>query len=371
MLNFDFIRDFEFKRSLESDSQELTSVLKEKAWKSVLVLAGSIVEAILVDYLIALKPQDKKAYFKKELGKIIDECYNEKIISEKTYKLSEVIRYYRNLIHPGKAKRLKEKPSEESAEIAHAVLKLILKEISTKRKDEFGLTAVQLLSKVVTDPSVMSIFRELIKSTEEEELKKLMIKIIPDFYFEKLRERDPKNENTLENLEICFHLAFDAVAEENKALVAKKFIEILRTGTQEVVFAYETAFFRCKYLEYLTEDERNLTKKHVIARLAKHISKEVITTLYGIEVYASKDELIDLTYHLIYDAIFSKSDDYKSKVKTFLKHIYLYFDENSKERGIIENLFKKYKKHYEKHGKDKIAHSIDKIKDEIISALPF
>jgi hypothetical protein len=54
MVSFDFITDEAFRTSLESDYQELKSCMTTKAWKAVHVLSGSIVEAVLTDYLIAM-----------------------------------------------------------------------------------------------------------------------------------------------------------------------------------------------------------------------------------------------------------------------------------------------------------------------------
>jgi hypothetical protein len=53
MASFDYITAKEFRQSLEADYAELQLCVESKAWKSVQVLAGSIVEALLIDYLAA------------------------------------------------------------------------------------------------------------------------------------------------------------------------------------------------------------------------------------------------------------------------------------------------------------------------------
>ena len=52
---FRFITDDEFRSSLENDLAELEAAKRAGAWKCVHVLAGSIVEAVLIDYLLAVK----------------------------------------------------------------------------------------------------------------------------------------------------------------------------------------------------------------------------------------------------------------------------------------------------------------------------
>ena len=58
MLNFDFVSDEKFRFSLERDYQELVASLQNGAWKAAYILAGSIIEAILIDYLLAIDYQD-------------------------------------------------------------------------------------------------------------------------------------------------------------------------------------------------------------------------------------------------------------------------------------------------------------------------
>ncbi len=54
MLSFDFISGEDFRISLENDYKELNDAMQVEAWKAVHVLAGSIIEAVLVDYLFAI-----------------------------------------------------------------------------------------------------------------------------------------------------------------------------------------------------------------------------------------------------------------------------------------------------------------------------
>jgi len=58
MPNFDFVSDEKFRFSLEKDYQELTLSLQNGAWKAAYILAGSIVEAILIDYFLAAGYQE-------------------------------------------------------------------------------------------------------------------------------------------------------------------------------------------------------------------------------------------------------------------------------------------------------------------------
>src|SRR5256885_13481073 len=120
---FDFITDVDFRTSLESDYRELLRCIENGAWKAVHVIAGSVVEAILSDYLIGIGYEKKsgKNPLEMELGPIISACRAEKIITDRTADLSSVVRSYRNLIHPGRIVRLKEKVDKKTALIAKAL----------------------------------------------------------------------------------------------------------------------------------------------------------------------------------------------------------------------------------------------------------
>jgi len=54
MPDFDFVVDKELRKSLDSDWKELDVAYGASAWKAVHVLAGSVVEATLVDHLLSI-----------------------------------------------------------------------------------------------------------------------------------------------------------------------------------------------------------------------------------------------------------------------------------------------------------------------------
>jgi hypothetical protein len=57
--NVSFITHEEFRLALGADQAELIRCLEGRAWKAVHVLAGSITEAVLLDYLIATEYQKR------------------------------------------------------------------------------------------------------------------------------------------------------------------------------------------------------------------------------------------------------------------------------------------------------------------------
>jgi hypothetical protein len=136
MQKFDFITGAQFRESLENDYGEMVRCFDSKSWKSVQVLAGSIVEALLIDYLLATNdpPRGGKDPLRMDLAEAVNICKAEGVLSERTADLSSVVRSYRNLIHPGRTVRLNEaQPSENSAKIALALVDLLVEEVANTR----------------------------------------------------------------------------------------------------------------------------------------------------------------------------------------------------------------------------------------------
>src|SRR5271157_1384212 len=157
---FDFVGDERFRNSLTSDYREILRCAEALAWKAVHVLAGSIIEALLVDYLVTTDYQKRhpgQDPLKMELAAVIETCKKEGVLSQRTAELSSVIRGYRNLIHPGRVIRFNEKVNSQSATIAKTLVDLIVEEITAAKAAKYGFTAEQIANKIGKDSSAMSV----------------------------------------------------------------------------------------------------------------------------------------------------------------------------------------------------------------------
>ncbi len=113
---FDFISDKRLKDSLILDYKEVLTCLKRKAYKAAVVLSGGIVEAILINRALSLPGEKKdkieKIYLeltsnkepieKMELAPLIRTLSSLEVITNPQAGRSDVLRDYRNLIHPYK-----------------------------------------------------------------------------------------------------------------------------------------------------------------------------------------------------------------------------------------------------------------------------
>jgi hypothetical protein len=183
MPNFGFIVTQEFRDSLDADAKEMAVAFEGKAWKARQVIAGSIIEAVLIDFLLDRQPEALKGRdpLKLQLAEAIDLCGTEKVLNERTQSLCAVVRSYRNLIHPGRQLRLDEPPpSESTARIAMVLVDLIVTEVVRARQSAFGLTAEQILSKIEHDDNVLALLPYLLKDLRGRERKRLLLDLLSE-----------------------------------------------------------------------------------------------------------------------------------------------------------------------------------------------
>lgn len=268
-INFDFITDDQFRASLESDYYELTTALETGLWKSVYVLAGSVVEAILIDYLLDINYKPRNEILVMDLNKAITACRTAGVLSERVEHLSHVIRDYRNLIHAGRVLRLKETVDEDGAATAQRLVRMIVREITEVRKQTYGYTAEQIVAKLEADPSVGSALLEnMLNDVKPAEKRRLLLTVLPRRYFDLAEELESPQE--VSGLEKGFRIAFDSAPDDLKRDVVAKFISMLKEEGEHQISLYERAFFRASDLEYCSLEDAKLVKEHVFVVLSKH-----------------------------------------------------------------------------------------------------
>lgn len=130
-MQFEFVNDETFQIILERDYEEVQKCLETKSSKSILVLSGSIVEALLSDYFIENLPfgQTQTTILSATLFELLDFAEAVGIITKSEKNLATVIKEYRNLIHPGREVRKNEQFDFETAQLAFQILNLLIRKI--------------------------------------------------------------------------------------------------------------------------------------------------------------------------------------------------------------------------------------------------
>jgi len=137
--SFSSISDPELCSIIESDYQEIRRCLGAEAYKAATVMCGSVMEALLLDALLADEAkakQSREAPRDKDLGRwrlscMIDVAVEMQILPTITSGfMSHAVREYRNLIHPALQIRKQITPEKQEANAAFAALDLIIKNLA-------------------------------------------------------------------------------------------------------------------------------------------------------------------------------------------------------------------------------------------------
>lgn len=136
--DFSFVHNSELRDIIERDFSEIQRAFISQCWKSVIILCGGAMEAVLADLLMnnsveamaSAKAPDKKDITRWGLSDLIAVCVDLKLVTQGVEKLSHPLREYRNLVHPGIELREKLVIDAEEARIALEVLNIVLRDPS-------------------------------------------------------------------------------------------------------------------------------------------------------------------------------------------------------------------------------------------------
>lgn len=298
MPSFDFISDASFRQSLESDHAEMVTCVENGAWKCAQVAAGSIIEALLVDYLQAHPHPSRSAKIdplKIQLSEAITVCAAEGILSARTADLCSVIRSFRNLIHAGRVVRLDEPPPDKnSATIALQLVELITKEMARALQKLVGLTAEQVVAKILKDPGSVKLLRHLLEGFLEKQREKLLISLLPAAYqLEPASDSiDINEDDRAERIEQAYRVIFDGAAEPTKQACLAQFVRILKEEDGSTIARTTGAFFRSRDLEFVSAADRPIVIEHVLGFIpSMHFGLTSLRVSYGLQLYLSAQQL--------------------------------------------------------------------------------
>jgi len=136
--HFAFVSDSALRKIIERDYVEIQKAFISQCWKSVIILCGGAIEAILLDLLVSDETAAKAAksapknpdITRWDLADLIKVAVELTLVSESVEKLSNPIREYRNLVHPGNELRNKLRFGAEEARIAFEVLNIVHRDLS-------------------------------------------------------------------------------------------------------------------------------------------------------------------------------------------------------------------------------------------------
>ena len=139
--DFSFVKNTNLRNIIERDYIWVNKCLAVEAWKPVIILSGGLIEALLLDRLLAgendvksSSEAPKESDIKKwSLENLIDVAVDLSIINPGAEKLGDAVRHYRNLIHPGNELRAGLRVEPEEAKIAVEILNMIIRDLQNQK----------------------------------------------------------------------------------------------------------------------------------------------------------------------------------------------------------------------------------------------
>lgn len=333
-MNFDFISDTNFRELLTRDYFELNKCVENRCTKSILVLSGSIIEAILTEYFLQFPQMGKTEaqILNSTLNDLLNWALTENVISEMEKNLAGVVKDYRNLIHPGREIRKGEKFSEESGNISVSVLNIIINSVKVIYLQKYGYSAEEVFEKLKNDWHFKSIFdKVIVKLNQNERVKLLSLLVVFDKYeksqWECFMEEGPIPQFELFDLEDVKHLILQLkplISVDVIKSYLQKMIKEIETGNS--LDAYSLFHLFHENIDLLSPEEQELIVIYFL-NLFDKISEESLTIIQ------------EQTYSTIGKYIKSKST--VKELKEFLQYCAVHFNEKfiTREMDLIEQIF--------------------------------
>lgn len=136
----EFIQDINYRKKLREELGAIQILFHERQWKAAIVMAGSLIEALLLNQISIKNPTEidktktalniKKNIEQWDLHNYIDAAYHMNLIKEITKTQALLAKDFRNLIHPGREIRMEQECTEAAALSALAGLMHVIEDLS-------------------------------------------------------------------------------------------------------------------------------------------------------------------------------------------------------------------------------------------------
>jgi len=132
---FRFVASSELRRSARTDWREARLAHRGRSWRSCVIGCGAVLEAMLLDGAEKDATAALAAYSQKFVGRALlplrrwslnelaEVCVELKILGDQSFHLAHALRFSRDLVHPGRAVRLRASIGKPEADLALATVR--------------------------------------------------------------------------------------------------------------------------------------------------------------------------------------------------------------------------------------------------------
>lgn len=382
-VSFDFISSDDLRKSLENDYAELTKAISASMWKSACILAGSIAEAVLIDYIAVVSncnaELENLAVGNIGLQKLIDAAIGVDVVGGEqppdagwkfaqladkgamarksgasnslrtAYVMSSAVADFRNLIHPGRELRLKEHVDENLALAARAFTLRLCSDLLKESAIRYPYKAEDIVEKAKKDVGARTVLENMLGKTRPSEVTRLLTEVGPRAFLgnfhtpENLSEEMFPNQDSIDDEDVdkyqslcrvakidqaadaqAYGLAFDRGSLVQKGTAMHAIAELLKTEDSPAVVALEAELLQVSGLEYASDEDRNLIMGDIVDRIcSKNAGKELLDSAAGIGPWLPPERGARFAEALLDKRFWSKLDSgIRRSALSLLEHEY-------------------------------------------------
>lgn len=307
------IRDPELRKLVRSDCDEFDTAYDKHLLKACLVLAGSITEGLLLNYLETIGYCPPKGLTTREmsLGSMLKACVDAGDLSTDAEKLCGVLKEYRDLVHPGRVLRERLKPDCSQRDVAKQAVERVASDMvhAAWRRSEWAAESIfqnALGSQMGGVPSEC-VVQLGINRLSEEQLDRLVVEVIPQQMHETSGESVDFAYETLLACRVCLEPAWPRVSHETRVAAAAALAKSIEwAAALEEVGAGASDGLINDVLEYLEPAVRNLVLDETIANMASQLDRGVRPNIKGLARYLRSEDVKRFVTPLVRGALTDK-----------------------------------------------------------------
>lgn len=296
---FAFVKDARLNKAVIRDFQELNICAQHGATKAAMILGGSIIEAVLLDHLKRprRKVKAEAAYStiyhgkSKKLGEMgLDDLLkvagNMNLLPPDAIKLCDLVKDYRNLVHPGRELRFPAAVDSDRSQLVGDLVRIVVRGLSQRDISEGEYGAEHVVAALINDENATNIIDHLVTSLSPRERNKLLP------ILSRILARIDTAEVpwwAKESLRKCYRVARQKADGTSRRRVLTSLIDTMKRGEDNTVRNLFENCFDAADLTLLQDDEQLLVFDYYFKAFetAKGDFKDERTTLQPLSKFGS------------------------------------------------------------------------------------
>lgn len=320
---FQFVSNYSLRQGLLSDIEELDASITSKSWKAAVVLAGSIIEALLVDFVESRKLPGSRDAKEMGLGDLVVVAKKAGFLESPTCFHVDGLREYRNLVHPGRSLRLQSWVTEERARLSQSLVAIVSKEIEAYSKKN-PLPSERLLQSLEDDPDKVSILGHLLAGMRPEDIETFLISEVPLRYFDVATSSatimNCTTEQSKDLLVRAYDLAFASASPESQKRAIVDIVNTFKSGSDVDVQYYAFPFLKSSNLNLASPSDACVVRDYLMSFIRPSgISARNLRVWQGLEVFlTSKEEVERFVGAMVSAMLQAKSEKDQVAIRVYL-----------------------------------------------------